>query len=182
MKGIVFKLLEDAVTAEHGEATWDRLLAATHLEGAYTTLGSYPDEELFKIVLAASTVLGVPSNDLLRWFGERAIPRLAQVYPEFFAAHRTTRPFVLSLNDVIHPEVRKLYPGADVPWFDFETPTPNQLIIGYRSNRRLCTFAEGLIQGAATHYRESVAIEQQRCMLRGDDKCLIACSFQPRAT
>jgi hypothetical protein len=36
MKGIIFHLLENVVVSNHGEDTWDQLLAATALEGAYT--------------------------------------------------------------------------------------------------------------------------------------------------
>jgi hypothetical protein len=103
---------------------------------------------------------------------------MAAAYPGFFVAHTSTRPFLLTLNDIIHPEVRKLYPGADVPVFDFDTPAPHVLVIGYRSARRLCAFAEGLIAGAARHYAEEVTIHQPECMNRGDERCLLICSFQ----
>jgi hypothetical protein len=44
MKGIIFNLLEEVVIRDHGADTWDELLSATCLDGAYTSLGSYPDE------------------------------------------------------------------------------------------------------------------------------------------
>ena len=36
MKGIIFNLLEDVVINDHGQDTWDELLNATALDGAYT--------------------------------------------------------------------------------------------------------------------------------------------------
>jgi len=42
MKGIVFNLLEEVVTTHHGSDTWDLLLDTARLDGAYTSLGSYP--------------------------------------------------------------------------------------------------------------------------------------------
>src|SRR5690349_8670133 len=104
MKGIVFNLLEEVVTREHGAATWDALLDAADLDGAYTSLGSYPDDEAHKLVMAASGALGIPPNEVLRWFGREAMPILADRYPGFFKPHKTTRPFLLSLNSIIHPE------------------------------------------------------------------------------
>ncbi len=83
----------------------------------------------------------------------------------------------ITLNDIIHPEVRKLYPDADVPEFEFSGRDDSTLTIGYRSRRRLCELAEGFIEGAADHFGESVALEQPRCMLRGDDDCVISCRF-----
>src|SRR5690348_13967944 len=112
MKGIVFNLLEQIVTAEHGDETWEALLDASGLDGAYTSLGSYPDEDLFALVGAASAALDTPADAVVRWFGRSAMPLFAERYPQLFAEHAGTRSFVLTLNDIIHPEVRKLYPGA----------------------------------------------------------------------
>ncbi len=83
-------------------------------------LAAIADEELGRLVGAASEKLGQPPQDIVRWFGREALPALAQAYPGFFTGHTETRSFVLTLNDIIHPEVRKLYPGADVPVFDFD--------------------------------------------------------------
>ena len=49
MKGIVFNLLEQLVARDYGEDTWDALLDASGLEGAYTSLGSYPDGDFVKL-------------------------------------------------------------------------------------------------------------------------------------
>jgi hypothetical protein len=173
MKGIVFNLLEELVERDHGEEVWDALLADAGLEGAYTSLGSYPDEDLDKLVAAAAPRLGLEQNQVIRWFGRESLPLLATRYPDLFDLHGGTRPFLLTLNSIIHPEVRKLYPGADVPVFDFDAASPDVLVMGYRSKRRLCAFGEGLIQGAADHYGETVSIEQPSCMLRGDPKCVL---------
>lgn len=54
MKSIIFNLLEQVVTDAHGEDIWDDLLAGAGLEGAYTSLGNYPDEDLLSPVSAAS--------------------------------------------------------------------------------------------------------------------------------
>ncbi|HXE73524.1 MAG TPA: heme NO-binding domain-containing protein [Candidatus Nitrosotenuis sp.] len=177
MKGVLFNLLEEVVTREHGEAAWDAILEAAGLEGAYTSLGSYPDEDLPALATAASHLLGTDPDEILRWFGRQAIPLLARAYPQVFAPHRSTRSFLLTLNDVIHPEVRKLYPGADVPFFEFHTPGEQVLEVGYSSPRRLCALAEGLMEGAARHFGEGLQIDQPRCMRRGDPKCLLVCRF-----
>ena len=180
MKGITFNLLEEVVRREYGEETWDALLQAAGLDGIYTSLGSYPDPDLYKLVGAASAALQMPADAVLRWFGRNALPLLAQRYPKFFEGHASTRPFVLTLNDIIHPEVRKLYPGAIVPEFGFDTSSDEVLVMTYYSARRICAFAEGLIQGAADHYGEEVAFEQPQCMNRGDEKCVLRISFKKR--
>lgn len=177
MKGIIFNLLEEVVTQAHGEAVWDQLLEAAGVEGAFTSLGNYPDEDLFKLVGAASAALQQPPNAIVRWFGLQALPLLAQKYPAFFEKHDSTRPFILTLNAIIHPEVRKLYPGADPPMFDFETSSPDVLVMNYYSKRKLCALAEGFVEGAATHFGESVRIAHPLCMHRGDNSCRLELSF-----
>ncbi len=176
MKGIVFNVLEQLVSRNFGEDTWDAILDASDLDGAYTSLGSYPDGDLMKLVAAASDALDMPPNDVIFWFGRNALPVFAGHYPQLFAAHDSTQSFVITLNEIIHPEVRKLYPGADVPMFDFSS-RDGVLLMGYRSPRKLCAFAEGLINGAADHFGDRVTIDQPHCMNRGDDHCLLEITF-----
>jgi hypothetical protein len=178
MKGIVFNLLEDIVSDEYDADVWDALLEEAGLDGVYTSLGSYPDHDLMRLVGAASQSLEMSPADVVRWFGRSALPLLAKKYPEFFEPHECARSFLLTLNNIIHPEVRKLYPGADVPVFDYDTSSEELLVMGYASSRKMCAFAEGLIEGAASHYGEEAAIEQPECMTRGDEKCVLEISFR----
>lgn len=177
MKGIVFNVLETLVTREHGEDAWDDILDDAGVRGAYTSLGNYDDAELHALVGAAAARSGADPQEVVRWFGREAIPVFAGLYPELFSPHESTREFVLTLNAIIHPEVRKLYPGADVPEFDFDTTDPEVLELGYRSARKLCAFGEGLLQGAALHYGETAHIDQPECLLRGDERCLLRIAF-----
>lgn len=174
MKGIIFNLLEDVVTAQYGEEAWDDLLDATGLTGAYTSLGSYPDAEIEKLVLASADALKMPPNEILRWFGRKAMPLLATRYPTFFNEHRTTLSFVLSVNEIIHPEIRKLYAGAHCPNFRFEQTPDGNLLMGYNSPRKLCALAQGFIEGASDHFDETIDVTHPECMHRGDAKCLIS--------
>ncbi len=181
MKGIIFRLAGQAVSDAHGEDTWDDLLDVAGAHGSYTSLGNYPDAELFRIVGAASQKLGVPPPHVVRWIGASVVPMMAAQHPDFFAPHTCTRTFLLTLNTVIHPEVRKLYPEAEAPDFDFDTSDPDVLRMTYRSARKMCAFAEGLIEGSARHYGEQVEIGHERCMHSGADACVLALRFQPLA-
>lgn len=176
MKGIIFNLVEEVVTSEHGADTWDALLDDSGVEGSYTSLGSYPDDDFHRLVASASNALGAPPVDVVRSLGQSALPLLAERYPAFFEGH-DCRSFLLTLNDIIHPEVRKIYPGADVPDFTFDSSTDGVLIIGYVSARKLCALAEGFVLGAAQHYDEQVVIEQAECMHRGDARCMLNVQF-----
>jgi predicted hydrocarbon binding protein len=88
----------------------------------------------------------------------------------------------MTLNSIIHPEVRKVYPGADVPVFELEAMVDERtMLMGYRSARQLCTLAEGFIEGSAAEFNEVASIEQPSCMHRGDERCLLKIVFTPKA-
>ena len=179
MKGIVFNVLERVVVDEHGDDAWETLLDRAGLDGVWTSLGSYPDSDLLALVAAASEELDIEPDAVVTWFGAKAMPHFAARYPQLFESHRNARSFVMTLNSIIHPEVRKLYPGATVPDFDFDSSSPDVLLMGYSSPRKLCSFAEGLLRGAAEHFGHRVTIDQPECMKRGDSRCLLAIRFQP---
>ncbi|MET0179017.1 MAG: heme NO-binding domain-containing protein [Novosphingobium sp.] len=174
MKGIVFNLLEEAVVNQHGEDAWDNLLDAAGLDGAYTSLGSYPDADILRLVQVAAAALGCSSVDILRWFGRAAMPLLARRYGIFFEPHHSARSFVRSVNDIIHPEVRKLYAGAGCPNFVFADDPDGRLLIGYSSPRQLCHLAHGFVEGAADRFGETVELEHLACMMDGSPTCRMA--------
>ena len=174
MKGVILNLLEEAVTAEHGEAAWPDLIDLAGVAGVYTSLGSYPDEEVIALVNAASTALQTPPAEILRWFGRRAIPLLANRYGVFFENHKSAHSFVLSVNEIIHPEVSKLYSGAGCPHFHFSDHDDGRLIIGYHSPRQMCHLLHGFVEGSAEYFGETVELEHLRCMQDGDPRCEVA--------
>lgn len=179
MKGVIFNLLEDVVVSAFGDRSWDGLLDDARLDGIYTSLGSYDDQEMMRLVAAAGTVLNLPDDQVLRWFGRSAIPDMAVRWPEFFTAHRQTVPFLRTVNDAIHPEVRKLYPGAHCPHFTFTAPENGSLLMGYRSPRRLCGLAHGFILGAGDFYGEALTVTHEQCMHQGAERCLLAVTTIP---
>jgi hypothetical protein len=177
MKGIVFLLAGQAVSQIYGEDVWDDILDEAGVCGAYTTLGNYPDAELGRIVDAASRALDLPPGVIVRWLGEAMVPAFVQHHHNLFALHPDARLFILGLNTIIHPEVHKLYPDAQAPDFAFDASDPHVLSTVYRSERRLCMLAEGLVAGSAAHYGQRVEIGHETCMLRGAAHCQLDLRF-----
>jgi hypothetical protein len=177
MKGIVFNLLEEVVRRQYGERTWDDLLDAAGADGSYTALGTYSDAEIVGLVDAASSALGLAPREVLRWFGREAMGLMAERFPGLFKEHRSSRPFILSVNSIIHPEVRKLYVGAACPYIDLREEGDGTLTVGYRSARQMCGLAQGFMEGAAAHYGETIAVDHRQCMGSGDPKCTMAVTW-----
>jgi len=177
LKGIIFNLLEEAVTAEYGAQTWDELLAAAGADGAYTSLGSYSDDQLQSLVEVAASRLGRPRDEVLLWFGRTSMPILIERYPKFFDPHPSARELLLSVNQIIHPEVLKIYPGAIVPVFEFRDAPDGGLLMGYRSPRRFCALAQGFAEAVGLHYGQQLVFDHLECMQRGDSRCLAHITF-----
>lgn len=179
MKGIIFNLLQEAVTRQYGADMWDDLIDAAEVDGAYTSLGNYADDEVTALVVQAAKALDLSAGEVLRWFGHSTIPMLAERYPEFFTRHDDARSFLLTLNSIIHPEVRKVYPGATPPVFGFDDSQPDALVMTYASRRRLCMLAEGFVTGSAAHFGQQVRMQHAQCMHEGAAHCVFELQFDP---
>lgn len=114
MKGIVFNLLEEFITSMLGEEKYEEIVAGCDLKTKepFVGPGTYPDEDLFAIVGKTVAVSGIALPDALRGFGRFCFPRLAEKFPVFVTAHNHPKPFLKSVETVIHVEVKKLYPDA----------------------------------------------------------------------
>jgi hypothetical protein len=66
--------------------------------------------------------------------------------------------FLNSIDQYIHPEVLKLYPDAELPRFEAEIKSDNEMTLDYMSSRKMSDLAIGLIKGAAKHFKEDVDI------------------------
>lgn len=179
MKGIVFNLLEQVVSDHYGADTWDSLVDAANVGGSYTSLGNYPDSEMEALVAAACSALSLDRATVLKWFGVNAMPLLAKAYPELFEGHPDARSFIDGVNDVIHSEVRKLYPDAVCPHFRMANADDGDLMMDYRSSRRMCALAEGFVAGAAAHFGDTVDFTHETCVDRGDRCCTFRLRWMP---
>ncbi|CAN5561592.1 heme NO-binding domain-containing protein [soil metagenome] len=172
MKGVLFNAVEEAVSREWGEDLWDDLLVAADLDGAYTALGNYPDAQMIALASAAADRLNRPVEDVLRTLGRITFEPLLSRYTGVLKGPTSLREFLPTVNDLIHPQVLKLYPGASVPRFVL-CENGDDLELDYLSVRNMCTLAEGLVLGVADHYGETVAVDQPSCKQRGDSRCTI---------
>ena len=177
MKGIVFNLLNEMVEEQFGMEAWDAVLDKAGSDGVFVATETYPDEALLALVAAGSELTETPPADLVRAFGRYMIPRFAENYGVFFEGHNSLKEFLLTVDGVIHVEVRKLYPEAGLPEFTYDNGQPDKLTMLYKSQRKLCALAEGLIEGSAEHFNENCSINHEVCMHKGSDHCALELSF-----
>ncbi len=162
MKGMVFTEFLEMVESAHSYNMVDRIIEEARLPsgGAYTAVGTYDHAEMWSLVSQLSHATGTAVPDLMQAFGRHLAQRLANSHPVFFEAS-SLFDFLASVDSLIHVEVRKLYPDAELPHFEVLERTPQRMQLVYRSPRHFGDLAEGLMQGAAAHYGEPVRITRE---------------------
>jgi hypothetical protein len=124
-------------------------------------VGTYSHAEMVNLVSELSARIDIPVSDLLALFGRHLMGRFETLYPIFFEGIDGTFSFLETLEDHIHKEVRKLYPEAELPTFDYAYPADGIMTLEYRSKRPFADLAGGLIEACADRWGESIAIERE---------------------
>ncbi|WP_300426998.1 heme NO-binding domain-containing protein [uncultured Thalassolituus sp.] len=172
MKGVVFDILRDMVEEQFGLEGWNALLEKAGSDGLYLSSESYPDAEMTKLVVVACEFTGMEQEALLRHFGKYMVKQFYDRFPSFFDNCTGLLEFLASVDRIVHVEVLKLYPDANLPRFNYDQ-RPGSILMEYHSKRRMCWLAEGLILGSAEHFKEPIRITHDVCMHKGDESCHI---------
>ncbi len=162
MKGMVFTELVEFVENQFGFDVADAMLEASMLEekGAYTQAANYTFEELVAIVSRLADITKIPMEALIEAYGRHLFGRIVRLYPPMVANFSSCLPFIAQVDTFIHPQVKKLYPDADLPSFSVVSLTDNELVIDYSSNKPLMPLARGLMFGSADYFGETIEILQ----------------------
>lgn len=161
MKGIIFTNFINYMQANYDARILKNTLQAAGRvddKGEYTEAETYPYEELFQLVGSLSAQTGITMASTFENFGQYLFINLAKRFSEFFAPDETLFSFLQKLEDHIHIEVRKKYPGANLPGFTFESIDDNNLKMIYHSERAMSDFGIGMIRGAAVWFKREVFV------------------------
>jgi len=162
MKGLVFTTFFAHVKEKYGEDMVDDIIEAAALPngGAYTSAGTYPFEEMVSLVTALVAATGTKMRTVLEEFGTTCFATWVSYVPQHF--QNKTLFDVMAGIDAFHElEVRKLYPNAELPSFQIESRTEDQLVLGYHSCKPLADLAVGVIKGAAAHLNEKIHVRHE---------------------
>jgi predicted hydrocarbon binding protein len=180
MHGLIHVQLRRFVESRHGAAGWHELNRRAGLDSrVFTALGTYPDEDMLRLVNEAVGLTGVPVGDLLEAFGEFIAPTLLSDYSSLVKPSWRTLELLEHTERTIHRVVRARQPGATPAELRVRRTSKTEVIVAYASQRRLCALARGIIRGVSVHYHEQVQISEHMCMLRGADACQIRVRLQP---
>ena len=181
MKGIIFNLLEDYIVSRYGEKKYEEIITScdtgTLDPFEIVSPGSYPDEAFQAIMKSASEKIDTNLPEMLKDIGQHSLAKLAERYPHFFEPYNHPRDILKTASMIHHVEVKKLYQGAEVPNFYVDDHGQDGLTLIYKSKRRLCYLAEGLIAGLGDHYKIPVSVKQSECIQSGGSVCKFIVQF-----
>jgi hypothetical protein len=170
VKGLLFNVVEDVVTEVMSADTWDDVVERAEVGGAYTSLGNYAEAELTALVGEVAAEAEMSGAETLRLSGRLGFKHLVARAPRLIERYPDWKALLSALDDIIHPEVLKIYPDASVPRFDVTTDGAD-LIVAYSSERALCALADGLILGTGEWFGTPLTVEHTSCVHQGDSSC-----------
>ena len=174
MHGIVFEELREFVWRSHGPQTWAELLAAAVPDRRfYAPDAGYPDEELEALVAEISKRTGSTRGELLHTFGEFVAPTLLELYRPMLDPAWSLLDLLENVEETIHRVVRLDDPTASPPNLRVERAGDERVVIHYESERKMCDFAKGIVNGLQGEYGQQVDVTDLSCMHKGDPTCTI---------
>lgn len=173
MKGVIFNIAEQFIIDNYGEEALDEVMASCDLitKEPFVGPGTYPDEDMIEMVVKGAAKIGITPAELLVKLGRYTFGKLAERHPNFLEHIPSAKAFLLTVDKVIHVEVRKLYNGTVLPTFTYEEPSEKELIIVYYSERKLYALMEGLIDGVADYFKEKISQKHRILEQDGHEVC-----------
>ena len=164
MRGIIFTSFLDFLETELGLIGSERIIIQAELSsgGAYTTVGFYDYKELLQLITLSSPALNATPNKVSQKFGAYLFHTLAASSPQYFDGKKSCMELFEMINDVIHTEVKSLYPEANPPQTHYERVNPSTALLHYQSHRCLGDVMLGLIEGAGNYFCESLEIHRKK--------------------
>jgi hypothetical protein len=119
MYGLVNKALEDLVCTRFGADAWETIKQHAEVDvEVFLSMDAYPDDITYKLVGAASEILRLAPEEVLRTFGEYWVLYTAREgYGAMLQMAGDTLPvFLQNLND-LHTRVGLIFPSLQPPSF-----------------------------------------------------------------
>ncbi|WP_394247147.1 heme NO-binding domain-containing protein [Vibrio profundi] len=160
MKGIIFTEFLELVEAKFGLEMLNEVLELSDDQGVYTSVGSYDHRNLVKLIVNLSKKTNIDPATLQSVFGEAVFKNLLASLPDQAGIKdsNNTFQFVRHVEEYIHVEVKKLYPDAQPPAFDFLSQDEVNLEFDYKSARCMSHVCLGLLEGCASYFGERLNI------------------------
>ncbi len=157
MKGILPKLMLDFIKVKYGDAMHAKVSAELG-NPVFLPAQGYPDQVLRQMAEILAREAGKDARTVFVDLGKYTIGQFHKMYKPYFKA-ATLKEFYLTMNET-HANLTKANPGIQPPRFSFED-RGNKLTMIYKSKRGYHHYFEGILRGAAEHFKTRVDITVQ---------------------
>lgn len=160
MKGHIFILLEEFIAEAASEETLYAVLdnCLFDTSTAFVKTDNYPDEHLTEFVNQAIAVLEITLPQAHFAFGQWLYPRLIKMLPAEFTDFDHPSPVLANLDQLHKVELKKLYPDAQPPSFNYHRINNASAELIYHSKRQMFDLVLGVLQGMADHYKVPIDV------------------------
>ncbi|MFC5457256.1 heme NO-binding domain-containing protein [Prosthecobacter fluviatilis] len=169
---MVNKAVQDLIIASHGEEVWQQIkLRAEVDDEIFISTQAYPDEVTYRLMGAASEVLGLPAQRVLHEFGRWWVLKTAHHGYGLLlrAGGRNLGEFLQNLPN-FHTRIMMIFPALQPPDFQCTDVAPGHVRLHYRSHRQgLSAFVMGLLHGLAEMFAVTAHITQEHSRDSGAD-------------
>ena len=159
MYGLVNKAIQELVCSKFGDGAWERIKAKAGVDiDLFISHESYDDGMTYRLVGAATEILGVDGSVVLETFGEHWVTVTAeQGYGELMSASGDSLADFLTNLPNFHARVKLLFPNLHPPTFKVSHVTDSTLHLHYYSHRPgLAPFVVGLVRGLGQRFSTQV--------------------------
>lgn len=161
MYGLVNKAIEDLALAIGGQAAWERVQEVAGLEIVeFVSTDVYDDDVTYRLVAAASEVVGVSEYEVLRAFGRHWILYTGRNgYGPVIASFGSTLVEFLGNLDSLHARITLTMPHLRPPRFSHEVAADGCITLTYASERPgLAPMVVGLLEGMGEMFGEPAEV------------------------
>lgn len=172
MYGLVNKAVQEMVTQHYGESMWEKVREKAGVEDEiFLSSEAYPDEVTYRLVGAASALVGEPADRILFAFGEHWVLHTARHgYGSLMdAAGKSLPEFIRNLPN-FHTRIAMIFPKLSPPRFEVTDETAGSLRLHYYTHRPgLTEFVRGLLSGLGRKFGTRVRTTSIESKVSGAD-------------
>ncbi len=152
---IIHSFLEDIVKQEDGPAGLARVRAIASEQA----VGNDPNAKSLAFAAALATARGKSLTDTYRALGAAVVGPIFRAFPILIRANKSTMSLLMHVNQVAPATLEAIVPGVEPPDFDVELLGSDSLRLRFVGSERVAAMVEGVVQGCARHFGETVRCE-----------------------
>jgi hypothetical protein len=175
MKGIIITEFLELVEDKFDLATVDEMLKNSGYQTGFSGVETYDNKIIHEMTHSLGEITSMSPEELLEIYGEFMFKKFRHSYTHFIERANGLYDFLDSVESYIHIEVLKLYPNAELPYFETLEKEDGSFVMTYTSKRRMYSFAKGLIQGSIDHFDPKKSLTMRKISDDGSKVEFVVC-------